>query len=102
MATLGGGDLSEALTATAALTVGLPAEPDWVWIPPDQAGILASSDGRVQVHFPPGAVNVPIEAGHWPLDPVDMDPEHHIFYRFELLAREAGQPNVPVPALTAR
>ena len=60
-------------------------------------GVLHSTDGRVTVRFPPGAVARPIEANHRPLAPLDLAPDHHVFYRFELTAWEAGQPNVPAP-----
>ena len=86
----GGGD-TRPLTATATVYVA-----DATSIEPDTGGVLRSADGRVAVYFPPGAVERPIEASHRPLPPLDLPPDQHIFYRFELDAWEADRSDLPV------
>ena len=91
-ATLAGSNLPQPLAARATVYVAAPG-----LVRPDVGGVLRSADGRVAVRFPPGSVTRPVEAQHRPLAPLDLAPDHHIFYRFELTAWEAGQPNVPAP-----
>lgn len=40
----------------------------------------------------------PIEADFTPLPPMDLAPDRHMFYRFELSAWPAGRPDLPAPA----
>jgi RHS repeat-associated protein/uncharacterized repeat protein (TIGR01451 family) len=92
-ATLTGPGLSVPLTATIPVFVG---EPNLVL--PETGGTIHSTDGRVKVVFPPGAVSTLTEVSQRPLAPLDLPPDRHLFYRFEVTAREAGRPSVAVDA----
>ena len=61
-------------------------------------GLLASPDGRLQVQFPPGAVDQPVEARFQQLEPLDLAPGRRLLYHFDLSAWPAGQPDLPPPA----
>jgi len=92
------GEEGRVLTATAEVEVAFPAAAGWAAVSPQHGGVLRSADGRVEVRFPSGAVSRPAEARHRGLAPVDLASDRRIFYRFELLAREAAQPAVAVMA----
>lgn len=66
-ATLSGGDLAQPLTATASVYVG---QADL--IRPETGGSVRSADGRIELDFPPGAVQGLTEVSHRPLAPVDL------------------------------
>ena len=84
-------------TITPTATPTEPLDAGWALILPGQGGRLASPDGRLQVDFPPGAVDQPVEARFEKLEPLDLSPDTHLFYRFDLSAWPAGQPDLPPP-----
>jgi hypothetical protein len=75
--------LTQPLTVTAAVYVTEPG-----LVRPDTGGVLRSLDGRVTVQFPAGAVSQLTEVSHRPLAALDLPPDRHLFYRFEVMAQK--------------
>ena len=85
-------------TITPTATPTEPVDAGWALILPGRGGLLASPDGRLQVDFPPGAVDQPVEARFQGLKPLDLAPGRRLLYHFDLSAWPADRPDLPPPA----
>ncbi len=85
-------------TITPTATPTEPVHSGWALILPGHGGLLASPDGRLQVQFPPGAVDQPVEARFQQLEPLDLAPGRRLLYHFDLSAWPADRPDLPPPA----
>ena len=80
-------------TITPTATPTEPVDAGWALILPGRGGLLASPDGRLQVDFPPGAVDQPVEARFQGLKPLDLAPDRHLFTARPVdLARRPARP----------
>jgi uncharacterized repeat protein (TIGR01451 family) len=88
VAALAAGDDTEPLTATATLQIQKPPALGQARISPQRGGQLVSANGRVRVHFPPGAVRKSALATVREARRLDGDLPDEPFYQFELEAQE--------------
>ena len=83
--------VADTVTASIVIEVVAPRA-DEVWITPEQGGWLRTTDGRVALHFPPGAVKTATRISYAALADVPVKYDQMRFAFSLEAADQAGQP----------